>query len=212
MKEVKIGVLLILIVQQFNRVQAQFYEAAYDCYVSSALDGKKSGDSIGLDLTLNTKFIYTIKANSKYLHLKGTLESLSGIPGSSIDSKSSYTEMYVDLLNHVAYFPQEKEYQKVKLYNLSETCVSGNVLQMRYLRDRDSSVQITMTAGLPWFITPAVFFDNQTKCTGVYTVKAPGMTINLKSEPVFNRGKLDLKEYFLEYKSNANIKEFSFFD
>lgn len=191
----------------------QYYEAVFECILDTDMQGETDSSAAGVNnFSLHTRINYTVKADKKYLHIKGSITGLTGFPGAQIYTETSNPEIIIDLVRLIAFFPEEKIYKKVQLYELTAACSNKSRVLEYYIDGKDSTVRVQAKPGLPWFVTPGIVLSSAYRCSGINFVKSPGFTITLKDAPAIKKKNLNYKKFFQNYVSSMEYGYYSFFD
>jgi hypothetical protein len=188
-----------------------YYEATYECTLAVNAKAGRPQDSLQMGIPLQSVIEYEVKASDKYVHVTGYLKERPGFAGAAINITSSKTEVIFDLQRSLVYYPDEKKYQLLHWYQFSKTCDSTAQTAVKYLAGKDSSMQVTVSNSIPWFVSPAVFFDPKHVCGGTKGIKTPTLSIVLVGNIRKKAGTLNYNSYFNEIDAKSLKSTYTFF-
>ncbi len=198
--------LLVLTLLFTNKANCQTYKAVYECIYSSPL-GNPDNPEMGFGIPI--KIIYIVYANEKYVEIEGRLEEATTFPGADIGYKGSQDKAIIDLEKMLIYFPEEKLLKRIKAHQIDYS--ADSLLKRGYrVTSADTSVLVNFKKGLPYYITPGLFFAKIKQKWAIQNIRTHTMNVRLIDCVLSNDKRLEYKKLFdsLSGKQDSGIFDF----
>lgn len=208
----KILLPLLVLVLCSGTLRAQYYEASYECVYKSGLFADGTVAPAGEGTPVSATFIYEVKADARYIHVKGWLKESNTLSYGPVKIRNevSQTELVIDLDKKLVYLQGEDEYQLADEYSFTSSCDSTGLVKQ--LAGKDSSILITLATDLPWFVSPGIVFNTRQNCGGIRKVFTKMYVLELSGAPKQVAGRLDYSPLFKNYDRNKSYERYRFFD
>ncbi|HEX7845189.1 MAG TPA: hypothetical protein VF476_05255 [Chitinophagaceae bacterium] len=203
--------ILFCLILFHNGGYAQVHRARYECLLGGQInipDSTGSSNAGNTRFPLITRISYDLQADENYLYISSKIISSLAIPAADVENKASYSRVIIDLKKEIAYFPEEKEYKRVKKYQVIGTCVTDSIGNK--LNGIDSLTLVQFSSKMPWFVSPGVILHNR-DCGGITHIKTSDYTIKLISYDTAGTGGLNYSDLFKKIDINLIKKYYEFF-